>query len=106
MLSSVWIWTEGTTSIACRWMIRATFKCTTLLYFQKYNKFLHNLLIITKEILQQNICITAANKRELKHESSFLVHTYYVEVSGNCHHLHLHPPVAQVQKLPAINQLK
>ena len=46
---------------------------------------------------------------ELKHESSFLAHTYYVEVLGNCHHLHhlhLHPPAAQVQKLPAINQLK
>jgi hypothetical protein len=87
-------------------MIRASFKCTTHLYLQKYDKFLHHLLIITKEVLQQNICITAANKMELKHVSSFLAHTQYVEVSGNCHHLHLHPPVAQFQKLPAINQLK
>jgi hypothetical protein len=90
-------------------MIRATFKCTTLLYLKKYNKFLHNLFIITKETWKQNIYITAANKMELKHESSFLAHTYYVEVLGNCHHLHhlhLHPPAAQVQKLPAINQLK
>jgi len=43
---------------------------------------------------------------ELKHVSSFPAHTQCVEVSGNHHRLHFQPPAAQVQKLPAINQLK